>query len=75
MKTTLPIAIMSTAEKLQAMEQLWEDLCQNERQVASPRWHGNVLAAREARVASGEARFSDLEEVKARIRRQARASH
>ena len=68
MKPTLPIANMSTAEKLQAMEQLWEDLCGDERHVASPDWHGDVLAAREARVASGEARFSDLEAVKARLR-------
>ena len=68
MNASLPIASMTTAEKLQAMEQLWEDLCRDERQVASPDWHGDVLAAREARIASGEARFSDLEEVKARLR-------
>lgn len=68
MNTTLPLASMTTDEKLRVMEQLWEDLCRDERQVASPDWHGDVLAAREARVASGEARFSDLEEVKARLR-------
>ncbi|MEN9575372.1 MAG: hypothetical protein RL514_3227 [Verrucomicrobiota bacterium] len=70
MNATLPLASMTTAEKLQVMEQLWEDLCRDERQVASPAWHGDVLAAREARVARGEGRFSDWEEAKARIRRQ-----
>lgn len=67
MSATLPLASMTTAEKLQVMEQLWEDLCRDERQVASPGWHGDVLAAREARIARGEACFSDLEEVKARL--------
>lgn len=61
---------MTTEEKLQVMEQLWEDLCRDERQVASPGWHGDVLAAREARIARGEAHFSDLEEVKARLRQK-----
>lgn len=68
MNALLPIASMTTEEKLQVMEQLWDDLCRDERQVSSPGWHGDVLAAREARIARGEARFSDLEEVKARLR-------
>ncbi len=76
MNATLPLARMTTAEKLQAMEQLWEDLCRDERQVASPAWHGEVLAAREARVARGEGRFSDCEQARSHIRRQAvSASH
>ena len=70
MSTTLPLASMTTAEKLQVMEQLWADLCRDERQVFSPGWHGDVLAAREARIARGEAQFSDLEEVKARLRQK-----
>ncbi len=70
MSATLPLASMTTAEKLQVMEQLWEDLCRDERQVTSPGWHGDVLAAREARIASGEAHFSDLEEVKTRLRQK-----
>ncbi|KAF0181656.1 MAG: hypothetical protein FD161_329 [Limisphaerales bacterium] len=70
MSATLPLASMTTEEKLQVMEQLWEDLCRDEQQVASPGWHGEVLAAREARIARGEARFSDVEEVKARLRQK-----
>lgn len=68
MSTPLPLTSMTREEKLQVMEQLWDDLCRDERQVSSPGWHGDVLAAREARIARGEARFSDLKEVKARLR-------
>lgn len=71
MNATLPLASMTTAEKLQAMEQLWDDLCRDEQQVASPAWHGKVLAARAERVARGEGRFNDWEAAKERIRRQA----
>lgn len=70
MSTALPLAEMTTEEKLQAMEDLWTDLCRAEHQVVSPSWHGDVLAAREARIATGEARFSDLAEVQARLRRK-----
>ncbi len=70
MSPTLPLAEMTTEEKLRAMEALWEDLCRDEGQIASPGWHGDVLAARELRIASGEARFSDLETAKTRLRRK-----
>lgn len=70
MNSTLPLATMTTAEKLHAMEQLWDDLCRDEQQVVSPEWHGKELAARAERVERGEARFSDWETAKARIRRQ-----
>ena len=70
MNSSLSIATMTTEEKLQAMQLLWEDLCRDERQVESPEWHGAVLAAREARVARGEGRFNDWEEAKKRIRQQ-----
>jgi len=75
MSTALPLAEMTTEQKLRAMEELWTDLCRSETQVASPNWHGDVLAAREARIASGEARFSDLEEVRVRFGSIQHASH
>jgi hypothetical protein len=31
---------MTTAERLQAMEQLWEALCKSPSDVLSPSWHG-----------------------------------
>ena len=65
MNPTLPLTSMTTEEKLQAMEQLWTDLCRDEQQVASPGWHGDVLAARGAR-------FSDLEEVRVNLQRRSK---
>lgn len=71
MITTLPLNEMTVATKLRLMEELWDDLCRGEEQPVSPAWHGEVLAARAQRVASGEAEFHDWEKVKQRLLRQA----
>lgn len=41
------------------MEELWRDLSRNEDDLASPEWHGAVLAERERRLASGEDKLID----------------
>ncbi len=66
MATILPIKEMSQAEKLRAMEELWADLASDE--LASPRWHNDVLRETEKLVAAGKAKFSDWETAKRRIR-------
>ena len=68
--TTLPLSEMSQAAKLRAMEELWDDLCHSAEGVKSPAWHGEVLAARAARVAKGEAEFHDWSDVKERLLRK-----
>ncbi len=70
MPATLPLNEMTVTEKLQAMEALWEDLSRNAAALESPEWHRDVLEARERRIASGEARFSDWEQAKADIRKR-----
>ena len=65
--TTLPLSEMSQAAKLRAMEELWDDLCHTAEEMRSPAWHGEVLAARAARVAKGEAEFHDWADVKERL--------
>jgi len=70
MPATLPLNEMTVAEKLQAMEALWEDLSRNADALESPEWHRDVLEARERRIASGESRFSDWEQAKADIRKR-----
>ena len=65
--TTLPLSEMTHAAKLRVMEELWDDLCHSEEGVASPAWHGEILAERAARAASGEAQFHEWEDVKARL--------
>ena len=38
---------MTTEEKLQAMELLWDDICRNAPDFSSPAWHGDILQERE----------------------------
>ncbi len=64
---TRAIEKMSISERLQAMEQLWDALCRMKPGVASPDWHGAVLADRKARAKRGEAKFLTLEQVQARL--------
>jgi hypothetical protein len=68
MDITLPLDQMTSAEKLRAMEALWEDLSRNEEDIQSPSWHGQVLEAREARVKSGQEKFMDWEAAKQQLR-------
>lgn len=60
---------MPRAAKLQLMEELWDDLSRDEASLPSPAWHGDVLAARTAKVAAGTAEFVDWEVVKASLLR------
>jgi len=65
----LPLDKMTTSEKLQEMERLWDDLCRNAENVLSPVWHEAVLAEREKLISQGKMGFTDLDEAKERIRR------
>ena len=68
MPVELPIAEMTLAEKLRAMEALWTDLSRNEQDIQSPVWHGQVLEERNARVKSGQEKFMDWEAAKQELR-------
>ena len=57
MTVNLPLAQMTVADKLLAMELLWADLSKDPAQVLSPAWHGDVLRSRREQVLQGEARF------------------
>jgi hypothetical protein len=65
----LPLSEMSRAEKLMALEALWEDLSRNEAEYESPAWHEQELAATEARVKSGLEQFVDWESAKEELRK------
>jgi hypothetical protein len=71
MKRALPLRKMSIADKLAAMEQLWEDLSRDPEAVPSPPWHEKALRCRKKKVKQGKARFSDLNAVKERLRKVA----
>ena len=58
---------MSSVERLSTMEALWDAMCHEEKEPTSPDWHGDLLEARRAKIASGEATFISLEEAKKRV--------
>jgi len=64
MNATVDLRQMSVPDKLRLMEELWRDLSENERDLASPAWHGAVLADRERKLASGEDVLLDWETAK-----------
>ena len=65
--TAIPIESFTVAEKLLLMERLWEDLSKQPSNVASPEWHGDVLAARLAAVKEGRSEFVDWDAAKERL--------
>jgi len=68
MEAVLPLDQMSVAEKIRAMEAIWDDLTCHDSEVESPAWHGEVLAARQARLDSGKTSVADWSDGKQRIR-------
>ena len=59
---------MSIAERLQAMEEIWDSLYRHGDEVPSPDWHREVLAARKALAESGESKFLTLDQLRSRLR-------
>lgn len=68
MATTLDLGGMTTADKLQLMESLWQDLAAEDSAIESPSWHGDVLAERERLNTSGQEKPVDWEEAKKQLR-------
>jgi putative addiction module component (TIGR02574 family) len=58
---------MTLAERLQAMELLWEAISASPAKVMSPKWHGEVLNRRMAKVKAGKATFLTVQQLKARL--------
>jgi len=58
---------MSLAERLRTIEQLWDAVCREAGDVASPEWHRDILADRKARAERGEAKFLTLAELRIRL--------
>jgi len=56
---------MSTIERLQAMEALWDSLLDDEAEIESPQWHRDVLEERKRKIQTGKAEFISLEVLRA----------
>jgi len=63
---TVEIEKMSTAERLQTMEALWDALLHDDVKIEPPGWHRDILETRKKIIASGKAEFLSLKELKAR---------
>ena len=62
---TIEIKKMSTIERLQAMEALWDSLMDEESEIESPQWHRDIIEERKRKIENGKAEFISIEELKA----------
>jgi len=72
---TAELAALPLSERLQAMEVLWESLCQEPGQVQTqtlPDWHHQVLNQRLAALDAGVETVTPWNEAKDRIRQRTR---
>lgn len=70
MAISLPLDQMTTIEKIQVMEALWEDLSKNSDEFVSPSWHGEILSRRNKALSEGKDSIHDWNEAKERIRNE-----
>lgn len=61
------ISRMSSSERLETMELLWESLAREGVDCPSPEWHGRVLAERSAIIESGKAVWLTVDELQLRL--------
>jgi hypothetical protein len=55
---------MSTVERLQAMEALWDSMLYENQTIDAPEWHEDILTERKKKIATGTAKFISLAELK-----------
>ncbi|MEO1857365.1 MAG: addiction module protein [Rubritalea sp.] len=60
---------MTTTERLETMENLWDSLSRSSDEVASPKWHEDVLTSRRKHIDSGNAKFYTLDQIKSHFSR------
>ncbi|EFK11605.1 putative addiction module component [delta proteobacterium NaphS2] len=61
---------LSTEEKLQVMEAIWQDLTEEEQNVQSPAWHLDALKETEKRRAEGKEAVLDWGDAKRELRKR-----
>ena len=61
------ISRMSSSERVEAMELLWESFSKEGIDYPSPDWHGEVLAERSKMIESGNATWLSVDELQARL--------
>lgn len=61
------ISKMSSSERVEAMELLWQSFANDGIDYPSPEWHANVLAGRTEIIESGKATWLTFDELQARL--------
>jgi hypothetical protein len=64
------ISRMSSSERVEVMELLWESFSKEGIDYPSPDWHGRVLADRSGIIDSGNAAWLTVDELQARLIRR-----
>lgn len=72
MDISIPLEKMSIDQKIQAMETIWDDLCQKADSLSSPDWHRQVLQERAAGIKEGNEEFISLEMAKEQVLKSTR---
>ena len=61
------ISRMSSTERVEAMELLWNSFSKDGIEYPSPDWHGQILAERSGIIESGKAIWLSVDELQARL--------
>lgn len=67
MPFSLQLRKLSRAQKLKAMEDLWDDITHDEPRFKSPSWHAEALEHTESAIKAGKIKFTDWEKVKRKL--------
>ena len=65
----LPLNSMTVGEKIQLLEQVWDNLCLQSGDVRSPEWHAAVLQQRQKQIEDGTMTVSPWSEAKERLQK------
>lgn len=69
MLSSFQLRKLSRAQKLKAMEDLWDDLTHEEGRFKSPSWHADALTTTEAAIKAGKVKFTNWEKAKSKLRK------
>ena len=69
MPIELSLNAMTIGEKVQLLEQVWDNLCQQSGDVRSPEWHSAILQERQRQIENGTMAVSSWSEAKERLQK------
>ena len=69
MPIELSLNAMTIGEKVQLLEQVWDNLCQQSGDVRSPEWHSAILQERQRQIENGIMAVSSWSDAKERLQK------